>query len=95
MLKIECEIPSAEKATDSEILERFKNAKLILVLDADGNVSPLKLSKTKSAQKIPESEISTLHVESLSGLSCIGSIRYTGSNGELLIIGGDYVWIEY
>ena len=95
MLKIDCEIPSAGEATDKEILERFKNAKLILVLDADGNVSPLKLSKTKIAKKIPESEIPELHVKSLSGLSCIGSIRYTGSNGELLIIGGDYVWIEY
>ncbi len=95
MLKIDCEIPSAGDGTDKEILEKFPRARLILVLDTDGNVSPLKLSKTRKAQKILESEIPKLPVKSLSGLSSIGSVRYKGSQGELLIIGGDYVWIEY
>lgn len=94
MLKIDCEIPSAEKATDKEILDRFPKARLILVLDEVGDINPLKLSQTKIAEKtseIPEK----LHVDSLRELSCIGHLRYKGSNGQLLIIGGDYVRIEY
>ncbi|MGH8773586.1 MAG: hypothetical protein ACREV2_20795 [Burkholderiales bacterium] len=96
MLKFKYDIDSVGEAADKDLLERVPDAVAVFVLDGKGDLVPFRLSSTRVARRVEPKDVGGL-VENANlefkRTEHVSFSHYEGRGCELVVCGGDYVWI--
>jgi hypothetical protein len=93
MLKTQCEIGSVGEATDRELSEQVPGALLVLVLDGEGNLTPLRLSKACVARKIDESDLASIGITRLKQLDSMAILGFERNPNCWVLSWGGMVYV--
>lgn len=92
--KCKRDIDPLPEACDTEICNLVDDAKAVLVIDGNGDVTPFRLSNANVAQRLSENEL-PLKVAAIGRIDCYSVAQVTPREGGCTLITsyGDYLYL--